>query len=78
MITIEEHSISGGLGSIINNFLMMNGYNDVSTLNFGVPESFIPHGSYSELIDHVGLTPEKISEKCIKDFSLKAPSFSQI
>ncbi len=70
IITIEEHSVVCGLGSIINNFLMTNRYREVDTLNFGVPERYIEQGGYQDLITEVGLTPEAITKQIVQSFQL--------
>lgn len=69
IVTIEEHSIISGLGSIINHFLMTNGYSHIQVLNFGIPETFLNHGSHSELLKEIGLTADQIAEKVAKQFS---------
>lgn len=66
IITIEEHSVISGLGSIVNNFLVTEGYKDLQVLNFGIPEIFVEQGSYPLLIEEIGLSANKILEK-IKD-----------
>ncbi|MBA2727452.1 MAG: 1-deoxy-D-xylulose-5-phosphate synthase, partial [Parachlamydiaceae bacterium] len=63
LVTIEEHSLASGMGSIINNFLLSNGYNTVQVLNFGIPETFIEHGNTNQLLDEIGLSPAKIAER---------------
>lgn len=60
VVTIEEHSLAVGFGSILNHFLLSNGYN-AQTLNVGVPEAFIEHGSHKELLHLLGITPEAIT-----------------
>lgn len=70
IVTIEEHSVVSGMGSIINHFLMSQGYNNVQVLNFGVPEAYIEQGSHAELINEIGLTPEKICQRIALHFSL--------
>ena len=70
-MTIEEHSVVSGMGSIINNFLMSQGFSNVQTLNIGIPETYLQHGSYKEIIDEIGLTPDKITKKIVNHFSLK-------
>jgi len=71
IITIEEHSVVSGLGSIINNFLMTQGYTNVQVLNFGVPEAFIEQGSHAELMNELGLTPDKIYQKVTAQFRIR-------
>ncbi len=71
IITIEEHSVVSGLGSILNNFLMSHGYSNVQVLNFGIPETFVEQGSHGELMKELGLTPEAIAQKIKLHFNLK-------
>lgn len=70
VVTIEEHSVVSGLGSIINNFLMSRGYCNIQVINFGIPETFIEQGSHAELINEIGLTPEKIFQRIVLQFNL--------
>ena len=62
LITIEEHSLIGGLGSILNNFIARRGY-PIRIDNFGVPDQFVHHGSHAQIMDKLGLTSAKIFEK---------------
>ncbi len=62
VITIEEHSLQGGLGSIINNFMMNNGLGHIRVKNFGVPDTLVEHGGHQDLLKKYGITPEKIAE----------------
>ena len=48
IITIEESTIIGGFGSIINQFSTNNRYT-TSIINLGIPDNFIEHGSVLEL-----------------------------
>lgn len=70
IVTIEEHSLKGGLGSEINDFLMSHDFRQVEIINFGIPETFVEHGSYQELLDGIGMTPEKMLQKIMATFSL--------
>jgi 1-deoxy-D-xylulose-5-phosphate synthase len=74
IVTIEEHSLISGMGSIINNFLMSQGYSNIQVANFGIPETFVEQGSHSELIDELGLTPAKIYQRIALQFGLKTPT----
>jgi 1-deoxy-D-xylulose-5-phosphate synthase len=67
MVTIEEHSLKGGLGSEMSQFLMTHGFSNVQLLQFGVPEHFFDHSD--RLLDDVGLNPEKMVQKILTDFS---------
>ena len=74
IVTLEEHSVVSGMGSIVNNFLMTQGFNNVQVLNLGVPETFLQHGSYKDIIDEIGLTADKITKKIVTHFGLKTIS----
>ncbi|MCH1430801.1 MAG: 1-deoxy-D-xylulose-5-phosphate synthase [Chlamydiales bacterium] len=70
IITIEEHDVATGLGNIISHFLVSNGYYDIPTLHFGLPESFFHQGSYQTIMDDMGLSIEKIIRRIETEFSL--------
>lgn len=69
IVTIEEHSVVSGLGSIVNNFLIKHGYSHTQVLNLGIPETFVEHGSHKDLMNEIGLTPEKIVKQIHSHFS---------
>jgi len=69
VVTLEEHSVACGLGSIINNFIVRNSFSPIHILNLGIPESFIDHGSNAELLNELGLTPPKIAKQILHHFS---------
>ncbi|MEI8125714.1 MAG: 1-deoxy-D-xylulose-5-phosphate synthase, partial [Parachlamydiaceae bacterium] len=71
IVTIEEHSVVSGMGSIINNFLMTQDYGDVKVINFGIPETFVEQGNHTELMDEIGLSPSKICNRILRQFNLK-------
>lgn len=74
IVTIEEHSLVSGMGSIINNFLMTQGYSNIQVANFGIPETFVEQGSHAELMNELGLTPQKIFQRIAVQFNLKIPA----
>lgn len=61
-VTIEEHSVVSGLGSILSAFIAENDVAKVKLQMFGVPDKFVEHGDYQSLLQEVGLTPEQIAE----------------
>ncbi|QVL57139.1 MAG: 1-deoxy-D-xylulose-5-phosphate synthase [Simkaniaceae bacterium] len=63
VVTIEEHALNGGMGSIINSFIMREGLSHLHVKNFGIPDALIEHGSHKALLEKYGLTPEKIVEQ---------------
>jgi transketolase len=60
IVTIEEHSIRGGLGSAVAEEVVST--RPVLMRLLGVPDVFAPTGSPSFLFEHFGLTPAGITE----------------
>lgn len=77
IVTLEEHSCISGLGSILNHFLMSRGYSNIQVLNLGIPEAFIEQGTHAQLMNELGLTPEKISLNIIQHFRLNDKAAKQ-
>lgn len=69
VITIEEHALQGGLGSILNTFIIRERLTHLAVWNFGVPDEFVEHGSHSDLLKEVGITPENITRQVMETFS---------
>ena len=61
VVTVEEHSTVGGLGSVVAQALSEN--KPAKTLTIGVPDVYGQSGSAKQLLDYFGLTAEKIAEK---------------
>ncbi len=70
IVTLEEHSVMAGMGAIINHFLLRQGFSNIQVLNLGIPETFLDHGSHADLMNEIGLTPEKIAKKILSHFPL--------
>jgi 1-deoxy-D-xylulose-5-phosphate synthase len=66
--TIEEHALNGGMGMIINNFLIQNGIREAEVLNFGVPDMWVQFGSNTELMRELGLDAESIAQRILREF----------
>jgi len=49
-ITLEDSSLQGGFGSSVNEFVINNNL-EVSILNIGLPDRFIPHGKIEQLLE---------------------------
>lgn len=69
IVTIEEHTLQGGMGSIINSFILREGFGHLPVYNFGIPDTFIPHGNYLDLLKRVGLFPQHIAKQVLETFS---------
>jgi 1-deoxy-D-xylulose-5-phosphate synthase len=66
VITVEDHSITGGFGSAILEFLAEQGINDVSVRRLGVPDRFIPHGTQDELRKLCGFDKDSITQAALQ------------
>lgn len=66
--TIEENAANGGMGLIINNFLIQNGIREAEVLNFGIPDMWVQFGSNTELMRELGLDAESIAQRILQEF----------
>ncbi len=71
LITLENGTVNGGLGSAVSEFLSDHNYTNVRLLRIGIPDSFVTHGSISELQQIVGIDVEGILRQ-IESFCLPA------
>lgn len=71
IVTIEEHSLQGGLGNTINQYLIEQNKMQVQVLNKGIPDIFLQQGTRTDLLKEVDLTPQQITEDILETFSLK-------
>jgi transketolase len=69
VVTIEEHQIIGGLGSAVTELL--GEHLPVPVKRIGVPDVYGQSGEANELLDHYGLTAEKIAQTVREFFSPK-------
>jgi transketolase len=60
LITIEEHSISGGIGEKCSSIILQNHLNILFRI-IGIPDEYMINGSQSEVLDHYDMAPHKIS-----------------
>lgn len=59
LVTVEENAVMGGAGSAINECLVAHGRH-LPTLNLGLPDRYIEHGSRQELLAEVELDADGI------------------
>ncbi|MCB9137109.1 MAG: transketolase family protein [Caldilineaceae bacterium] len=62
IITVEEHSVFGGLGSACAEVLMQVGA-DVRFKIVGIPDEYTITGSQVEILNYYGITPEGLAEQ---------------
>ncbi len=63
IVTVEEHTVRGGLGSAVAEVVVENAPVPMKIL--GVPGVFAPTGSTQWLLEHFGLTAEGISDAVV-------------
>lgn len=61
IITVEDGTIVGGLGSAVADFIVENGYH-ISLVKLGIPDRFVEHGSLSELHHECGYSAVDIEQ----------------
>ena len=69
IVTSEEHTVIGGLGSAVAELLAEKC--PVPVVRHGVNDTFGRSGKAGEVLAHYGLTPEKLAEKAREALALK-------
>ena len=69
IVTSEEHSVIGGLGSAVCELL--SGKCPVPVVRHGVNDEFGRSGTYSAVLEYFGITPEGIAQKAKQAIGLK-------
>lgn len=65
IITVEEHSIYGGLGEACASFLLQNRYCNPFKI-IAIPDEYTITGSQMQIFDHYGISEKGISEAALK------------
>ena len=66
VITLEDGSLIGGLGSAVTEFANDKGYHDASIHRLGVPDRFVEQGTPAELYHECGIDLEGIVNAAIR------------
>jgi len=61
ILTVEEHSVNGGLGEACASLLLQNKYNKLFKI-MGIPDEYTVTGSQTEIFDHYGLSADGIAQ----------------
>lgn len=69
VLTVEDGTIVGGLGSAVAEFMADHNYQGVELRRMGVPDRFVDHGTQMELFREVGLDMETIRRTLEQLFS---------
>ena len=65
ILTVEEHSVYGGLGEACASWLLKNRYNKPFDI-MGIPDEYTVTGSQSEIFNHYGLCEQGIAAKVLQ------------
>ncbi|SOE21119.1 transketolase subunit B [Spirosomataceae bacterium TFI 002] len=65
IITVEEHSVYGGLGEAVGSYLLQNGFHNKFKI-IGLPDDHTVHGSQVEIFDHYGISADGLSHIAIE------------
>lgn len=65
IITVEEHSVFGGLGEACASFLFENNFRNKFKI-MGIPDEYTVTGSQQEIFDHYGISERGIAEVALK------------
>lgn len=71
VITIEDGTINGGLGSEVLEFISDHNYS-TKVCRLGIPDEFIEHGKVEELIQICGFDPQSIVQRVRSIYQEKA------
>jgi len=64
MITVEEHSVYGGLGEAVSSYLFQNQY-FVPFKIMGFPDEYTVTGSQTEIFEHYGISGNGIQQEAL-------------
>ncbi|HGE71747.1 TPA: transketolase family protein [Candidatus Poribacteria bacterium] len=65
LITVEEHSIYGGLGSLCASFLLQRGVKPSFKI-VGIPDEYIVTGTQEEIFRHYGITAQGLAKTAVE------------
>jgi len=65
LITVEEHSICGGLGATCASLLLQEGVHRRFKI-VGIPDEYTVTGSQEEIFAHYGITPQGLAKTAIR------------
>ncbi|MFH1775192.1 MAG: 1-deoxy-D-xylulose-5-phosphate synthase [Chloroflexota bacterium] len=68
LVTVEENTLSGGFGSLVNQSLQAAGICDVQIKNIGIPDEFVEHGTKAILRAKYGLDASGITRQVLAAF----------
>lgn len=70
IVTVEEHSVNGGLGEAVASFLMQSGITKPFKI-MGIPDEYTVTGPQADIFKHYGISEDGITEQVMKLMSDK-------
>ncbi len=61
VVTVEDGTICGGLGTAVTDWMAMNGHKEVEIRKIGIPDKFVEHGTVPQLRKLCGMDAESIA-----------------
>ena len=65
IMTVEEHSVYGGLGEACASFLLENQFNKPFKI-VGIPDEYTVTGSQTEILNHYGISEEGLTKTALQ------------
>jgi len=65
IVTVEEHSVYGGLGEACASYLIQNGFHNPFKI-MGIPDEYTVTGSQVEILNHYGISASGIADATIQ------------
>ena len=65
VITVEEHSVNGGLGEAVASLLFQKGFRNRFRI-VGIPDAYTVTGSQQEIFDHYGISAEGLTQTALQ------------
>lgn len=78
IVTLEEHSLQGGLGEVINSYIIKNQFTHLKVLNIGIEDIYIEQGNYALLTKQHRLDAENIAKQIFEEFSFKELTLTKV
>ena len=79
VITLENNTVVGGFGSAVAEILAEQDLEKICFRRFGLPDRFIPHGTYDDLFEELGLDLDNLASQIVSlvtRCNKKKPKFS--
>jgi 1-deoxy-D-xylulose-5-phosphate synthase len=72
IVTVEDNTITGGLGSVVAEYLTRKNQTRTRLCSLGLPDDFVEHGTQTELFEMLQLHPAGIAAQIMNLLDMKA------